>query len=95
MWDEMKIVLPRQLHEVRVEQIRGRPVTRISQMDGTKFYLENDNWVLLRFSGTESLLRIFCEADTAQQARELVDWGQELIRLDECGEPSRQLGSSR
>ena len=92
---EMKIVLPRQLREVKVEQIRGCPVTRISQMDGTKFYLENDNWVLLRFSGTESLLRIFCEADTVQQAQELVDWGTELIRLDECGMPSRRPGSSR
>ena len=79
---EMKIVLPRQLRELTVEQVNEYPVIRTSHMDGTKFYLENDNWVLLRFSGTESLLRISCEADTPRKAEELVQWSKELIRLD-------------
>jgi len=79
---EMKIVLPRQLQEVAVEQVDGHRVTRTSNMDGTKFYLENDNWMLLRFSGTESLLRISCEADTPRKAEALIEWGKELIHLD-------------
>jgi phosphomannomutase len=79
---EMKIVIPRRLGASTVERIGAYPVCRISHRDGFKFYLENDNWVLLRFSGTESLLRIFCEADTPEKARELVQWGQELIHLD-------------
>ena len=38
-------------------------------MDGTKLYLENDNWVLLRFSGTEPVLRLAVEADSPEKAR--------------------------
>jgi phosphomannomutase len=79
---EMKIVLPRQLREAEVKQIRSYPVLRVSHVDGIKYNLKNDNWVLLRFSGTESLLRIFCEADTPEKAQELVDWGRELLHLE-------------
>jgi phosphomannomutase len=57
-------------------------VVRTSHVDGTKFYLDNDNWVLLRFSGTENLMRISCEADTPHKADKLIEWGKELIHLD-------------
>ena len=40
-------------------------------MDGTKLLLENDNWALLRFSGTEPVLRLAVEADSAEKAKEL------------------------
>ena len=53
----------------------------LNHFDGTKLLLENDKWLLLRFSGTEPVLRIFAEADTLQKAHELVDWGKELISI--------------
>ena len=43
-------------------------------MDGTKLYLENDNWALLRFSGTEPVLRLAVEADSPAKAHEMLDW---------------------
>jgi phosphomannomutase len=43
-------------------------------MDGAKLYLENDNWALLRFSGTEPLLRLVVEADSLEKAGELMEW---------------------
>ena len=78
---EMRIVVPDRLRAVQVDHILGCPVLRISHMDGFKFYLENDNWVMLRFSGTEALLRIFAEADTLEKAQALVEWGKQLIDL--------------
>jgi phosphomannomutase len=36
--------------------------------------LENDNWALLRFSGTEPVLRLTVEADSEAKARELLHW---------------------
>ena len=36
-------------------------VDRVSYMDGCKVYFKNNGWVIARFSGTEPLLRIFCE----------------------------------
>ncbi|MEZ4717915.1 MAG: hypothetical protein R2851_17770 [Caldilineaceae bacterium] len=51
----------------------------LSHEDGTKFYLEHDNWLLLRFSGTEPLLRIFAEADDDATADALIAWADELV----------------
>ena len=77
---EMKILIPKRLRESQIEQIGPYPVLETSHKDGTKFLLENDNWLLLRFSGTEPLLRIIAEADTLDKAHELADWGMELIK---------------
>lgn len=75
---EMKVVIPKQLREMPVKQIGNDSVLRVSHLDGTKFWLEDDNWLLLRFSGTEPVLRIFAEADTLGKAYELVDWARKL-----------------
>ena len=76
---EMKLLLPRRLIEAEVTAIGPYPVRSVSHLDGTKFLLDNDNWLLLRFSGTEPLLRIFAEADTLERAQELVDWAKGLL----------------
>lgn len=36
-------------------------IERVSYVDGCKVYFKNGGWILARFSGTEPLLRIFCE----------------------------------
>ncbi len=36
-------------------------IDRISYLDGLKIYLKDGGWISVRFSGTEPLLRIFCE----------------------------------
>jgi len=79
---EMKIIIPRQLRETSIENIGPYPVLGVSHLDGTKFLLENDNWLLLRFSGTEPVLRIFAEADSPEKARELIGWAKKLTGLE-------------
>lgn len=53
-------------------------VERVSYLDGCKVYFENGGWIIARFSGTEPLLRIFCEMPEKQEAEELCgrwkDW---------------------
>ncbi len=71
---DMRIIVPQR---VRAAIQRGEtpyPVVRVTEYDGTKVYFEHDNWALLRFSGTEPLLRVFAEADSPEKARELVGW---------------------
>lgn len=70
---EMRYVIPRRLQEHPLQAIGPYPVLRTSDLDGTKFLLEHDAWALLRFSGTEPVLRIFAEAETPAKAQELVD----------------------
>ena len=43
-------------------------VERISYEDGCKVYFKNGGWIIARFSGTEPLLRIFCEMPTREEA---------------------------
>lgn len=73
---EMKIIIPRKLRQTPIANIGPYPVKSISRQDGVKFLLDNDNWLLLRFSGTEPVLRIFTEADTKEKAAELIAWGK-------------------
>lgn len=77
---EMKIRVQQRLGRAKLSEVAGVPVVHISYRDGIKFYFPNDNWLLLRFSGTEPLLRIFTEAESEQQAQEFVAWAQEMIR---------------
>lgn len=71
---EMRVAIPKLLSEVPLDTIGPYPVVSISHQDGTKVLLANDNWALLRFSGTEPVLRMMVEADTPEKARELIDW---------------------
>ncbi|ROS76480.1 NTP transferase domain-containing protein [Cellulomonas sp. PhB143] len=71
---EMRVAVPRRLHAEPLTEVAGYPVVRVSHLDGTKIYLEDDNWALLRFSGTEPVLRMAVEADSPAKAQELLDW---------------------
>jgi phosphomannomutase len=78
---EMRVVIPRRLKEAPSSRIGDYRVLRVSQVDGTKLYLENDNWALLRFSGTEPVLRLSVEADSPQKAGELLQWLRDWCRI--------------
>ena len=80
---EMKALVSQRLQEARVTAVGPYPVRRISTADGIKFYLDNDNWLLLRFSGTEPVLRVFAEADTEEKARELLAWAADVFGLED------------
>ncbi len=45
-----------------VKQIGNRPVIRMEDMDGFKFFVSEDEWLMVRASGTEPLLRVYAEA---------------------------------
>ena len=71
---EMRVAIPRLLKSHPIDHIGPYPVISISHLDGTKVLLEHDNWALLRFSGTEPVLRLMVEADTPEKAQAYIDW---------------------
>ena len=71
---DMRIVVPGRVRELIDSNQAPYPVIKVREDDGTKLYFAGGSWVLLRFSGTEPVLRIFSEAETQAKAQELADW---------------------
>lgn len=71
---EMRVELPRRMASAAPEEVAGHRVTRIDTYDGIKLHLDGGSWALLRFSGTEPVLRMFVEAETPQMADQLIAW---------------------
>jgi phosphomannomutase len=57
----------------------GRGVLRVETLDGSKVILDKDSWILFRQSGTEPLLRVYCEAPTAAGVQEVLSAGLKLV----------------
>ena len=50
----------------------GVGVKCVSKADGVKVTFENGGWIIARFSGTEPLIRIFCEMESRERADEMI-----------------------
>jgi phosphomannomutase len=48
-------------------------VNRTEKLDGFKYYLDNNTWIMIRPSGTEPVLRVYCEAADRATARTTLD----------------------
>jgi phosphomannomutase len=63
---------------VDASTLLGRKVVSIDRTDGAKFVFDDGSWMLLRLSGTEPLLRLYVEADSADASvkltREASQW---------------------
>jgi len=57
----------------------GRKVRDVGKLDGSKIFLEKDSWILFRQSGTEPLLRVYCEAPTKAAVDEIIGAGVKFV----------------
>jgi phosphomannomutase len=53
-------------------------VQEVITTDGVKLRLGPSHWLMLRFSGTEPLLRLYCEAPSDTRVAEVLSWAREL-----------------
>ncbi len=63
------------------ETLAGLQVTQILTSDGYKYVLEDGGWLLVRFSGTEPIIRVYCETTDEGKVRPLLDEGLRLAGL--------------
>lgn len=63
--------------------IAGQRVTDIVTTDGYKFKLGEDQWLLIRFSGTEPVIRIYTETTDPDLVQPVLEAGLELAGLKE------------
>ena len=59
----------------------GIPVSRVNTEDGYHFLLSDGSWLLIRFSGTEPLLRVYSEAPSLEAAKGLIAAGREILKV--------------
>jgi phosphomannomutase len=53
-------------------------VQEVITTDGVKLRLGPSHWLMLRFSGTEPLLRLYCEAPSDARVAEVLAWARQL-----------------
>jgi len=57
----------------------GRRVQDVGKLDGSKVFLEKNSWILFRQSGTEPLLRVYCEAPAQSAVAEIMAAGLQFV----------------
>jgi phosphomannomutase len=59
-------------------KIEGIPVIKRDTSDGFRFVLKDGSWLLVRFSGTEPLLRIYAESESMENVKKLLSLGKKM-----------------
>jgi len=62
-----------------ITTIGNRAVIRTEDLDGFKFYLSDDEFIMVRASGTEPVLRVYCQAPTSAEVRIILDMAKETL----------------
>lgn len=79
--DEKRPQAKARLDDAEPERLAGLEVIDIVTLDGYKYVLENGGWLLIRFSGTEPVIRVYCETTDESKVKPLLDEGLELAGL--------------
>jgi len=61
--------------------IGGLKVTELVTMDGFQFKLEDGGWMLIRFSGTEPIMRVYCETTHKELLQAILQDGLKVAGL--------------
>lgn len=59
-------------------EIDGTPVSSINRADGFKYNLADNTWLMIRFSGTEPLLRIYTETNAPERVERMLAIGKQM-----------------
>lgn len=73
---EAKTRLVGELQTQPLQEVAGLSVNECLTSDGYKFRLADGSWLLIRFSGTEPVLRLYCEAGSREQVAKILAWAK-------------------
>jgi alpha-D-glucose phosphate-specific phosphoglucomutase len=59
-------------------QIGGETINQILTIDGVKYIMADDSWLLIRPSGTEPVLRVYAEGRTKEMVKALLGFGEQV-----------------
>jgi phosphomannomutase len=67
--------------DARPVTIGGFKLINLDTTDGYKFNLDDGGWMLIRFSGTEPIMRVYCETTHADRVQAILDDGLRVAGL--------------
>ncbi len=74
--DRKKMIL-----DAKPQTIGGLKVVELVTVDGFQFKLEDGGWMLIRFSGTEPIMRVYCETMHADKVQAILQDGLKIAGL--------------
>jgi phosphomannomutase len=79
---ELREATRRRILEANPATIGGLAVTGLDTTDGFKFGLADGGWVLIRFSGTEPVLRVYCETTDQDRVQPILADGLRITGIE-------------
>jgi phosphomannomutase len=79
--DEKRPLAKARLDAAQPDQVAGLKVTDTITVDGYKYVMEDGGWLLVRFSGTEPIVRVYCETTHEELVPTILQEGLELAGL--------------
>ena len=73
-----KDVMTTKLLNEAPRSIGGETVQEVLSLDGVKYIMSDDSWLLIRPSGTEPVLRVYAEGRTNEMVKSLLAYGGEV-----------------
>ncbi len=70
------------IHNANPKLIGGLKVTGLETLDGFKFGLEDGGWLLIRFSGTEPIVRVYCETTHKDRVQPILKDGLKIVGIE-------------
>ena len=70
--DSLKQKVISHCQNIKIEAFENEKVLRLETLDGYKYFLNEDEWVMIRPSGTEPVLRTYAEGRTKERAEKLI-----------------------
>jgi len=69
------------VRNVSPKTVAGVKVARTDTVDGFRFILADNSWLLIRFSGTEPILRIYSEANSPDRVQKILQAGRDMTGI--------------
>lgn len=69
-----------ELKAQKLVSLNNKKILRYEELDGIKVHFTDESWILFRASGTEPLLRIYCEAATEQIVKEMLNSAEAFVK---------------
>ncbi len=77
--DTVKQQMIAKLKQAKIDKIGQLKVVKLDTRDGFRYKLSDGSWLLIRFSGTEPLVRIYAESSSDEEVQKFIQYGQELV----------------